>query len=79
MTSDGRTQTRPGTDRPITRADLEAKLAQIRDATESGASSAKNFSRIAGIAGVVAIVLFAFLLGHRRGKKRGTVVEIRRL
>jgi hypothetical protein len=79
MTSDGRTQTRPGVDRPITRADLEAKLGQIRDATDSGASSMRDAGRTIGLGVAVAVVLLVFFLGYRRGKKRRTVVEIRRV
>jgi hypothetical protein len=79
MTSAGRTQTRPEVDRPINRADLEAKLGQIRDATESGASSMRDAGRTIGLAVAVTVVLLAFFLGFRRGKKRRTVVEIRRV
>jgi hypothetical protein len=65
--------------RPITRDDIEAKLRQIQDSTEAG----KDAARGAGMAGVVAggllLVVLAYLLGRRRGRKRRTVVEIRRI
>jgi hypothetical protein len=66
-------------DRPITRADIEAKLREVQGATEAGAEAAKGAGVAAGavIAGVVVIV--AYLLGRRGGKKRRTVVEVRRI
>ncbi|HEU5302030.1 MAG TPA: hypothetical protein VFW06_07300 [Acidimicrobiia bacterium] len=69
----------PTTRRPITRADIESKLREIQGGTEAGADAAKG----AGIAAVVGLallgVLVAYLLGRRRGRKRRTVVEIRRI
>jgi hypothetical protein len=65
--------------RPITRADLEAKLGQIRDATESGAGTTKNAGLAVGLAVVALVVVGAFLLGSRRGRKRRTIVEVRRV
>jgi hypothetical protein len=71
--------TSTGTNRPITRADVEAKLGQIRDATESGAGTTKNVGLVVGVAVVALVVVGAFLLGSRRGKKRRTIVEVRRV
>jgi hypothetical protein len=34
---------------------------------------------MAAVAGVVVVVALAYLLGRRKGKKRTTVVEIRRV
>jgi hypothetical protein len=65
--------------RPITRDDIEAKLRQIQHGTEAGADAARG----AGMAGIVGggllVVVVAYLLGRRRGRKRRTVVEIRRI
>jgi|NGEPerStandDraft_5_1074534.scaffolds.fasta_scaffold17356_3 hypothetical protein len=66
-------------DRPITRADLEAKFGQIRDATDSGAGATKGVGLAVGVAAVAAVVLVAFFLGSRRGRKRRTIVEVRRV
>ncbi|MGH8986892.1 MAG: hypothetical protein ACRDY6_23930 [Acidimicrobiia bacterium] len=66
-------------DRPITRADLEAKFGQIRDATESGAGATKSVGLAVGVAAVAAVVVVAFFLGNRRGRKRRTIVEVRRV
>jgi len=63
----------------ITRADIEGKLREMRGDVEETAEAAK--APIMAIAGgvAVAVVLVAFLLGKRRGRRRSTVVEIRRV
>jgi len=77
MTGDRNTGTRPGTDRPITRADLEAKFSQLR-----GSTTASETQRNIGLTGVIVagvlLVLGAYLLGRFRGRKRRTIVEVRR-
>jgi hypothetical protein len=69
----------PG-DRSVTRADLEAKLGQIRDVVESGAGDAGAKGRQGGLValGVVGAGI-AYLLGRRRGRKKRTFVEVIRL
>jgi hypothetical protein len=63
----------------ITRADIEAKLRAIRDDIEPVGEQAKG--GLMAVAPVVAAVLIvgAYLLGKRSGKKRRAVIEIRRL
>jgi len=67
------------TDRPITRADIEGKLREIQGSAEAGREATKGAGMIAGIAGVGVLVLGAYLLGRRKGRKRRTVVEIKRI
>ena len=68
-----------GIQRRITRADIEAKLRDLRGEVQETAEAAKT--PILAIAGGVAatVVLLAFLLGKRRGRRKSTVVEIRRV
>lgn len=63
----------------ITRADIEAKLRQMRGEVDKTAEAAKV--PIMAVAGGVAaaVVVLAFLLGKRRGRRKSTVVEIRRV
>lgn len=72
-------RSRTSIQRPITRADIESKLREIQGGTEAGADAAKG----AGIAAVVGLallgILVAYLMGRRKGRKRRTVVEIRRI
>ncbi len=77
MTSNGNTETRPGAERPITRSDLEAKFSQLRGST-TATETQRNVGLTAVIVAGVAIVLGAYLLGRLRGRKRRTIVEVRR-
>jgi len=69
----------PPTDGRITRADIEGRLRDMRGDVEETTEAART--PIMAIAGgvVVAVVLIAFMLGKRRGRRRSTVVEIRRV
>jgi len=63
----------------ISRADLEAKLTEI-DAELSDTGEAIKPKAIAfGIGALVLILIIAFLLGRRKGERRSTIVEVRRL
>jgi hypothetical protein len=75
--SDGSTEERPGIDRPITRADLEAKFRQLRGST-SATETQRNVGVTALIVVAIGFVVGAYLFGRFRGKKRRTIVEVRR-
>jgi hypothetical protein len=77
MMSDGSTEARPGIDRPITRADLEAKFRQLRGST-SATETQRNIGVTALIVLAIGFVVGAYLFGRFRGKKRRTIVEVRR-
>ena len=62
MTGDGNTDTRPGTDRPITRADLEAKFSQLRGST-TATETQRNIGVTAVIVAGVVFVIGAYLFG----------------
>lgn len=66
-------------DRPVTRATIEAKLREIRGEVETTTESARPYAVVAGIACAVVVVGVAYLLGRRKGRKRTTVVEVRRV
>ena len=78
MTGDGNTGTRPGTDRPITRADLEAKFSQLRGST-TATETQRNIGLTAVVVAGVVFVIGAYLFGRFRGRKRRTIVEVRRV
>jgi hypothetical protein len=63
----------------VTRADIEAKLREIQGGTEAGADAAKGAGVAAGFAVLLLAIVVAYLLGRHKGKKRRTVVEIRRV
>jgi hypothetical protein len=63
----------------ITRGDLEAKLRQLQGGVEETKDSALSTAITVGAVVAVGVVAVAFLLGRRRGRKRTTVVEVRRI
>jgi hypothetical protein len=69
----------PNNEGRITRGDIEAKLREMRGEVEQTAEAAK--APLIAVAGGVAaaVVVLAFLLGKRRGRRKSTVVEIRRV
>jgi hypothetical protein len=63
----------------ITRADLEAKFRELQgDATDT-VEDAKGYAVTAAIVVGVVVVATVFLLGRKRGRRKSTIVEIRRL
>jgi hypothetical protein len=64
---------------PITRDDIESKFRELQAEVEVVEDEAKNYALVAAVVGVVAVVAIAFVLGRRKGRRRGTVVEIRRI
>ena len=63
----------------ITRTDIEAKLRAIRDDIEPVGEQAKGGLMAVAPVVVAVIVIGAYILGKRSGKKRRAVIEIRRL
>lgn len=64
---------------PITRADIEAKLREVRGEVVETADKAKSTMLVVAGVAAVAVVGIVFLLGKRRGRRKSTVVEIRRV
>ena len=62
----------------ITRADIEAKLRAIRDDVEPVGEQAKGGLMAAAPVVAAVLVIGAYLLGKRSGKKRRAVIEIKR-
>jgi hypothetical protein len=63
----------------VTRDDIEAKLRELRGEVDTVADKAKGGAVIVGAVAAVAILATVYLLGRRKGKKRTTVVEVRRV
>jgi hypothetical protein len=74
------TQPRPNAPTsPITRDDIEAKFRELQAEVDQVEDDARSYAGIAAVVVVVVVVTVAFMLGRRRGKRRGTIVEIRRI
>ncbi|HEV7758004.1 MAG TPA: hypothetical protein VGO78_03410 [Acidimicrobiales bacterium] len=64
---------------PITRDDIEAKLREVYSGAHDQVASTKTtLVSVAAVVGAL-LVLIVFLLGIRGGKKRTTIVEIKRV
>ena len=66
-------------DRKITRDDIEAKLQELRGEVDNRAEAVKVPAIAIAIGVVVVTIAAAYVLGRRRGKRRQTVLEIRRI
>ena len=63
----------------ITRDDLEAKFRELKDDVDETTESAKSYAMAAVVAVGIVIFVVAFGAGKRRGRRKSTVVEIRRI
>jgi NaMN:DMB phosphoribosyltransferase len=68
-----------GPDGQVEIGDIRAKLVEIRGEVDETTDRAKPIAIYAAVGGAVLLVVLAFVLGRRRGKRKATWVEIRRL
>jgi hypothetical protein len=66
-------------DRPISRGDIEAKLRELQGEATSTGENVRTFALVGGAVVAVAVVGAVFWLGKRRGKRKTTIVEVRRV
>lgn len=64
---------------PITRGDLESKLRELQGGVTETRESATSMLITVGAVVAVGVIAIAFLAGRRKGKRRTTVVEVRRI
>ena len=64
---------------PVTRADIESKLRQIKGEVDEAVVTSKPYVLIGGAVAAVALVGLTYFVGLRRGKKKTTVVQVRRV
>ncbi|MGH9118742.1 MAG: hypothetical protein ACRD0A_12945 [Acidimicrobiales bacterium] len=60
-------------------ADLEQKFRELKGDVDEEVKNAKGYAIAAGVAVVVVVVTVSFLLGKRRGRKKSTFIEVRRV
>lgn len=63
----------------ISRDDIEAKFREIQGGVDEVADQAVSYVLVAGAVAVAGLVVLAFALGRRRGRRKSTFVEVRRL
>jgi hypothetical protein len=66
-------------DTHITRTDLEAKFREIQDDVQGKVVDKQDTMKMVAIAGGVVVLLLFYVLGRRSGKRKTTIVEIRRV
>lgn len=62
----------------ITKDQIEERLRSLRSSTDSVIESTRQGALIVGAAAVGLLLVVAFVLGRRGGKKAKTIVEVRR-
>jgi hypothetical protein len=67
------------TNGPITRDHIEERFRSIQTEIEGVETETRSYATIAVAAVAVTVVVLVFALGSRRGRKRRTFVEIRRV
>lgn len=67
-----------GGKRAITRNDIEAKFRELSGDVDERAEAAKGTAIAVGAVVAAAVVIGVFLLGRSRGRKKTTVIEVRR-
>jgi hypothetical protein len=65
--------------RKITRDDIESKLRELQGEVDENITSAKSVAVPLAIGAGVVLVLLAYFLGRRKGRKRQLVLEIKRV
>ncbi len=63
----------------ITRDDLENRFREVKSDIDERTDDAKSKAVPVAIAGGILFVILVYLIGKRVGKKRSSVVEIRRI
>jgi hypothetical protein len=67
------------TPRQITRDDLESKFRELHGEVEETKETVLSTAITVGAVVVVGVIAVAFLFGRRRGRRRTTGVEVRRI
>ena len=63
----------------ISRDDLEAKFRELQGDVQETADEATSYAVVASAVLVVGLAAVTFILGRRRGRRKSTIVEIRRI
>ena len=66
------------TDQRITKADIEGKLRELAGDVNEQAEAAKGVAVTVGAVVAAVVVVGIFLLGKSRGKRKTTMIEVRR-
>ena len=63
----------------VSRDDIEAKLRELRGEVDAVGESSRNTLGLVVVGVVVVVIAVTYLLGKRKGRRKTTVVEVRRI
>jgi hypothetical protein len=63
---------------PISRDDIRSKLGDLQGEAQQQVAGVKNQAVAAGIGVAVLVLIVAFVLGRRGGRRTSAVIEVRR-
>ena len=66
-------------DPKITRDDLESKFRELQGDVDDTKAEVASYAAVAAVAAIVVVAAVAFVLGRRKGHRKSTIVEIRRV
>jgi hypothetical protein len=72
------TTPRAGAAGPITRDDIKSKLSELQGEAQEQVEGVRNQLLAAGVLAGLVLLIAAFLLGRRGGKRASAVIEVRR-
>lgn len=65
-------------DNKITRDDIKGKLAELQSGVDEKVEGARTQIIAVGVIVLTGVIVVAFALGRRRGRRKSTIIEIRR-
>ena len=66
-------------DEKITRDQIEAKLREMTGGVTEEVEDVRSQALAVGLAVAVTVVAIVYVFGRRRGRRRSTIVEVRRI
>jgi hypothetical protein len=63
----------------ISRDDIEAKLRELRGEVDAVGESSRSAIGVVVVGVIVVVIAATYFLGKRKGRRRTTVVEVRRI
>jgi hypothetical protein len=66
-------------DHKVEIGDIEAQLRALTSSAQAAIAEGKTNVIVAGVVGTVSLIAAAYLHGRRRGRRRASVLEIRRI